>query len=422
MINLGRRTLLQAGAAAAACAALPGVLRDARAGAPPKNLIVVLNAGGWDQTYTLDPKPGVTGIDGAAGTIQTFGNVSVLTDPSRPNVTKFFQQYGAQSTLINGIMVRSFIHPDCTKRILTGTPSDMNPDLGAIAAYELGREMPVPYLVLGSSALSGPLAAITGRAGDTNQITTLLSPDKAYPDPTTGMPAPGVVPTDAEEGLVKKYLTASGERLRATRAQRGSNAKQLDAFLKSLDRAGTLRDFARTQGGWGSQSYTPDLSVQVSVGVAALEKGLSYSVMMQTNNWDTHTNNDRQSSLADALYGGLSTLAQALEQKGLLSKTVILVLSEMGRTPKLNAAAGKDHWPVTSALVFGGGLPGGRVLGGTDDQLGALGMNLKTGAVDTSSNGRQLQTDSLLAGLLKAVGVDPSSYLPNVESFDAFLS
>jgi Protein of unknown function (DUF1501) len=420
MITVGRRTLLRAGAAAAALAALPRVVREARAGALPKNLIVVLNAGGWDQTYTLDPKPGVAGIDAPSGEVRRFGNVPILVDPSRPNVTSFFQQYGATCTVINGIMVRSFIHPDCTKRILTGTPSDANPDLGAIAAYELARDLPVPYLVLGASALSGPLASITGRAGDTNQLTTLLSPEKAYPDPATGLPAPGFVPTDAEEALVKKYLAAGGARLRATRGQRGANAKQVDAFLKSLDRAGLLRDFARSQGGWGAQSYTPNLAVQVSVGVAALEKGLSHSVMMQTNSWDTHTNNGMQSSLADKLYGGLLTLAQALEQKGLLSKTVVLVLSEMGRTPKLNAAAGKDHWPVTSALVFGGGLAGGKVLGGTDDQLGALAMNLGTGAVET--NGRQLQTDALLAGLLKAVGVDPSPYLPNVESLDAFMA
>jgi hypothetical protein len=417
MVRIARRHLLQAGAAAAVTATLPRWVGTARAGTPPKNLILVLQTGGWDTTYTLDPKPGVAGIDAPSGTVQSFANIPVLTDPSRPNVTAFFQRYGASTAVINGIQVRSFIHPDCTKRVLTGTPSDQNPDLGAIAAWEHAKDLPVPYLVLGSSALSGPLAPIVGRAGMTNQISTLLSPGAAYADPGGTTPSPGFVPSDNEEALVKGFLDASAERMRATRGQRGSNAAQIDAFEKSLDRAGLLKAFAQKSGGFGKQAYTPDLSVQVSVGTAALQAGLSYAVMMETTGWDTHANDPLQGPLADSLYKGLLALGEQLETLGMLDNTVVFVLSEMGRTPKLNGAGGKDHWPVTSALVFGAGVAGGRVFGATDNLLGAQSLDFTSGAVDP--NGKQLQTGNLVAGVLALVGVDASSYLPGVEAFHA---
>ena len=101
----------------------------------------------------------------------------------------------------------------------------------------------------------------------------------------------------------------------------------------------------------------------------------------------------------------------------MIDDTVVLVVSEMGRTPKLNATGGKDHWPVTSAMLIGGGLPGGRVLGGTDDALYGRRVSLQTGALD--DGGVQIQYGNFAAGLLEAVGVDATTYLPDAEPFRA---
>jgi uncharacterized protein (DUF1501 family) len=89
----------------------------------------------------------------------------------------------------------------------------------------------------------------------------------------------------------------------------------------------------------------------------------------------------------------------------------------MGRTPKLNAGGGKDHWPVTSAMLLGAGVRGGRVIGATDDSLGALSLDLASGAADPK--GRQLQTGNLVAGVLEHVGVDPTTHFPEVEPLGA---
>ncbi|MEZ4233774.1 MAG: DUF1501 domain-containing protein [Polyangiaceae bacterium] len=415
MYKFDRRRFLSASGLLLAGASLPLVAGEARARAAGKNLIVVLNNGGWDPTYALDPKPGSSVIDAPDGEVTRYGELSVLTHDSRPAVAAFFERFGSLCTIVNGVQVRSFVHSDCMKRVLTGTPSDSNPDFAAVAAYELGRELPVPYLVLGNSALSGPLASITARAGTTNQISALLDPEKSL---LAGEPA--VAPTSGDDQRVRAYLEARAKRMQATRGQRGANRRQLEAFFSSLDRQDLLRRFSKETSGFGDQDYTPDLKVQIQVGSSALQGGLCRSVLMETQNWDTHQGNQQQSELFNGLFAGLTELADTLEEKQLLEQTLVVVMSEMGRTPKLNESEGKDHWPVTSAMIFGGGAPGGRVLGATDDELNALSIDLASGAA--TKGGLQLQTANLLSAVLELAGVDGQSHFPGVEPFHALLA
>jgi hypothetical protein len=412
MSKLNRRDVLRASMALCAAAAVPQVAAPARALGAPKKLVIVLASGGWDTTYALDPKPGSTEIDAPDGQLETLGGIPVLTHAERPSVKTFFERYASLAVVVNGLQVRSFVHSDCMKRVMTGTPSDLNPDVGAIAASELGTELPVPYLVLGNSALSGPLASLTARAGTTNQLGGLLTPDPA----SSAYPA-GFNPSKTERGLADSWARGSAERLVASRGAHGENQRELSSFLKSLERQGLLRQFAEARGGFGERDYTPDLSVQVKVALDALEGGLCHSVMLELADWDTHTGNSRQSEKHEAFFAGLIALSEGLEQKKLLDGSLILVLSEMGRTPKLNSSQGKDHWPVTSALVFGSGVKGGRVIGGTDSLLGALGANLATGAVE--AGGKQIQTGNLAAGVLALAGVDPAQHLPGLEPLHA---
>ena len=83
--------------------------------------------------------------------------------------------------------------------------------------------------------------------------------------------------------------------------------------------------------------------------------------------WDTHEDNDDdQSPLWEGLFDGLNELMTLLDATPgqttptLAGETMVVVMSEMGRTPKLNPANGKDHWPYTSILMVGAGLDGGR--------------------------------------------------------------
>jgi hypothetical protein len=92
--------------------------------------------------------------------------------------------------------------------------------------------------------------------------------------------------------------------------------------------------------------------------------------------WDTHSQIYRE--LKEGYVGGyvgriplldqaLGALIDDLEQCGLLDDTLVVVMGEFGRTPKLNSVAGRDHWPrVFSVLLAGGGVRGGQVVGASD--------------------------------------------------------
>jgi hypothetical protein len=94
--------------------------------------------------------------------------------------------------------------------------------------------------------------------------------------------------------------------------------------------------------------------------------------------WDTHTQIDR--ALREGYVGGhagmipkldqaLAALLADLDERGLLATTLVLVMGEFGRTPKLNTAGGRDHWPrAFSVLLAGAGVRGGQAVGRTDSR------------------------------------------------------
>jgi hypothetical protein len=106
-----------------------------------------------------------------------------------------------------------------------------------------------------------------------------------------------------------------------------------------------------------------------------VERGVPF-VTVTDRGWDTHTN--LATRLKEGYTGGavgkipmldlaFSSLIGDLDERGLLDETLVLVMGEFGRTPKLNTAGGRDHWPrVFSVALAGGGIPGGQVIGRSD--------------------------------------------------------
>jgi hypothetical protein len=93
----------------------------------------------------------------------------------------------------------------------------------------------------------------------------------------------------------------------------------------------------------------------------------------QLANWDAHSDvfPRHKDDLIPPTDRAFATLIQDLESRGLLDSTLVIALGEFGRTPKINASAGRDHWPFCfSAVLAGGGISGGAVHGASD-KLGA---------------------------------------------------
>jgi uncharacterized protein (DUF1501 family) len=417
---ISRRKLL-AGGAAATVGGLVGqrMLGAVHAGpsATPRNLVLVVASGGWDVTYALDPKPGLTSIDAPSGEVQMFGDLPVFVDASRPTVTEFFAAWADRAVVVNGIGVHSISHDDCTRRMLTGTVSDRNPDVGTMTAWAHGRDLPAPYLVLGRTSYAGPHASICARTGTANQIGTLLDPLAAFP--VVGEDLLRFHPDAHESALIRSHVESAAAREQAMRGQVGSNKRRLEDFVRSMQRGEDLLDI----GSLGEFDFTRDIQVQVNLAISALQRGISHVVQLEVGDWDTHENNAGQIEKHEELFAGLVQLLDGLvatpgkaSGSSLLDETVVAVVSEMSRTPKLNPANGKDHWPVTSAMVLGAGVAGGRVLGATDDLAAPLTIDLATGQLDGSQH---LDYDNFVAGVLNLVGVDATEHLPGSEPLHA---
>lgn len=407
-MQFNRRKFL-AGGAALFGAGVATRSRTARAftGNPARNLILVVAGGGWDTTYVLDPKPGIGTVHVPPGEVKEIGGIPFWHHATRPNAAQFLEAYASQTCFVHGVGVQSIVHSDCSKRIMTGTSSETNPDLGAITAYEHGRDLAAPYLVLGQTSYAGPYASIAAKAGTANQLITLI-------DPAAGLTAPGMTLDETEEDLIRKHVLARAERERATRGRFGSNARKLADFADSFDRGDKLRAI----GGSGDFDFTRDFSVQIDVAMQAFETGLAHVVQMQMGDWDSHDDNSRQMYLHEDLFAGLQRLMDELSTRPgknsgnkMIDETVVAVISEMGRTPLLNETGGKDHWPVTSTILMGAGVAGGQAIGGTSKLLEGLPVDFETGAINETA-GQNIQYSNLTAGILQLVGVDSTAYLP----------
>ena len=380
---------------------------------PSRRLLALFAAGGWDTTYALDPKEPPL-ADVPPGAVQLFGGLDVFTDPSRPGVTRYFERHAGATAIVRGIATDGIFHNECQRRIATGKRDDGQPDVGAMVAHDLGNALPIPYLVLGDIAYSGPYAASTARVGTTNQIVELLAP----PDELVA----------GEDALLQRYAAASVERARATRGALGYNRRRVDDFAEAASHAARL---SQLRGRFGARGETQSLASQVSLALDALQQDISHAVMMTTRvGWDSHADNFLQADAHEATFGALTTLLDELVARPgraagskMIDDTVVVVFSELSRTPLTVGEAGhlgKNHWPLTAALVIGGGVRGGQVFGATTPASGGVAIDLATG--QPSPAGLQPMYSHFIAGLLAACGADPSVHFGELAVFDAFLS
>ncbi|HEY2931133.1 MAG TPA: DUF1501 domain-containing protein [Acidobacteriota bacterium] len=113
-------------------------------------------------------------------------------------------------------------------------------------------------------------------------------------------------------------------------------------------------------------------------------------------NWDTHGQNftTLEKLLLPELDTAYSALLEDLDQRGLLASTLVVLMGEFGRTPEVNADAGRDHWSKAFSVVLsGGGVKGGQILGVTDSK-----------AAEVVSD--PYQVEDLVATLYDRVGID----------------
>ena len=412
-LHIRRRALL--GGAAAGCALMGLPQRLARARAPAAgelNFLFVFNTGGWDPTRVfatvfdnsdVDMEP-----DSEPGEV---GGIAFVDHPERPAVRRFFEANASRALVVNGVQVRSIAHDICTMLALTGGTTGQTPDWATLIAQADASRPTLPHLVLGGPSFPGDLGALVARSGQNGQLEALLSGDVLdYSDlPVGGLTGPA-------ESIVDAYLQRRS-RARADAARSARAAGLAGTFDEALEKSLGLKDYRYVMDFTGGVG----LGDQAAVAIDALSLGLSRCVSLGGgDNWDTHAgNDDGQSPLWEGLFSGLTELMERLDAapgraaSRLSDETVVVVLSEMGRTPQLNATLGKDHWPFTSAMILGPGITGGRVVGAFDDSYyGAL---VDPGSAEISGDGKILSVESLGGALLALADIDPLEHISGVD-------
>lgn len=394
-----RRLVGSLAASTALLAAAPTVL--ASRGAGRCRFLFVSAEGGWDPLCVFAPMFAAPDIDmEPQAEPWTIGGLSLVDHPARPRTRAFFEQHHRDVALLNGVSTRSVNHETCQVVALTGSTSRDRADWATLLGHAEREATSLPHLVVSGPAFAGPHSVFVSHARGLLQPTidgTILQIGDSPLPPPSG-PA---------SRIVDHFL----ERRGLARAQGAEDARALVDYREALTRARSLSDASlelRLVSG-------DDFASRLQTAVSALAAGVCRCASVGTEFvWDTHTDNSLQSGLFESFFEDLArvlaTLATTPGPEGdpLSQDTVVVITSEMARTPAFNGTGGRDHWPFTSMMLLGPGIVGDRAYGGYSSLYTGVGVDAG-GDLDPSQPG--VPAEALGASLLMLGGLDPAEHL-----------
>ena len=424
-----------------------------------KACILLLPYGSPPQHETFDPKPEAPKeIRGELNSIPTDLS-GVRIGELLPRISQIMDRL----TVVRSMTHPYPVH--CTAYVTSGIPDyspalESRPDdpklwpyVGSVVDYAdehqspnsipaVPRNMALPWKMnsrggpVASGVQAGPYAAFLGSAydpvltdfvGEASRSTTKISPagGKKHTvfDPYAGIRPDGrfvFAKTDLPQGLTLDRLN-----------RRTSLRSQLNQARRTLDRSRSVDNFDRFQNQALSlisseevhraiDMQQEEMSLRENYGMTLfgqsclvarrlVEAGSRFVTVFWdeyaylNTDWDTHWNHHFR--LKDRLLPGFdlafSGLIADLEDRGMLDETLIVWMSEHGRTPKFNGNAGRDHWSrVYSIAMAGGGVPGGNIVGSSDSIAGDVATN-------------PVSPKDILATIFHLLGVDPHMMVAN---------
>jgi uncharacterized protein (DUF1501 family) len=325
-----------------------------------RSLIVLWMQGGPSQLETFDPHPGSPIAHSSTKAIKTAAKGIQVAD----GLPLLAEQMAAVS-LIRSVVSQEGDHERATYTVKTGfrpDPTLVHPSLGAIVCHQLAGDVEIPRHI---SILPGPWPARGGYLGSQYDAFKTFDPLGPVPDVTARVSPQraarrlndleNVVEASFARGRIKSLAerTQHGASIAAARQMMSSD--QLKAFDVGQAPESLKRQFGDTPFGRACLA-----AVQlVEVGVRCVE--------IQLDGWDTHaTNESLVRGRNEILDPAFAALLQQLTERELIDSTVVLWMGEFGRTPRVNPAGGRDHWPHGfSVALAGGGIQGGRAFGET---------------------------------------------------------
>lgn len=334
-------------------------IERSRPGAPPKSLIILWLAGGPSQLETFDPHPDTEIAAGSKA--RPTRNPDAILGEGLEQVADLMDRI----SLVRSIVSKEGDHERATYNGKTGfrpTPTLVHPSIGAVCCHQTKDNVEIPRHV---SILPDQWPALGGYLGAKYDAFKIGDPRQSIPDVSATVPEPRFQQRLRDLDIVERQfqrgrpanLDEDQLRHRASMeaALRMMSSEQLAAFDITHESQSVIEPFGDTPFGRGCLAAAR----LVDAGVRCVEVTL--------NGWDSHVNNhELQANAISQLDPALAALIHDLERRELLDHTVVLVGGEFGRTPQVNPAGGRDHWPHGFSMALaGGGIRGGQVVGET---------------------------------------------------------
>lgn len=365
--------------------------------------IMIAAIGGWDVTSFCDPKPNIAG----ERTINTWadqesiGQVGNIRFAPVAQNQAFFERFYQDMLVINGIDTQTNSHDDGVRHTWSGRLGFGYPSFGSIVSASVAPDLP---LSLVHAAGYSETAGVTrfSRLQNPDNITNLINDSIVEQgDNSYGLFEHG------ELSLIEQYQQARLERLMEDstalpRQVRGQN----NLYLANATR-GELDSFAALL---PDEFESDNVLRSAQLALLAYRSGLCVACQLGFNGFDTHQNHDETHFTAmERLTDLVHYLYDQAEAGGYAEKLVVCMSSDFGRQPYYNAGAGKDHWPIGSAIILQRGASwGNRVVGATDEMHNKLAidpLNLQV----APSGGVELQPKHLQLAMRQLAGVDQGS-------------
>lgn len=367
---------------------------------------VVFNAsGGWDTTYLMDPK-GVDGLNRLYKEEEIITQGAHRLAPTAAHIEAgmsnedFFKKYGDELLVLNGLDYSVNNHSPCARYMATGKLDSLAyPTFAALVAACKGSEVPLAFLTFGQYSATGNLVPMA-------RVPYLTSLNKlANADAVSGVarhPYHDDFVLDRIEAALQDQIKARVSKIRLPRVERSQSmlyAAQLNS--KALERVTPFIPKSSRKG---------RLMQQANIALACFKAGVCVSANLSIGQFDSHNNNDTaQMKLIPEFLDGIDYLLTKSEELKIRENLVVVIQSEMGRTPKYNKGNGKDHWSVGSIMFMGRGIQGNRVIGATDEKQFAVPISPKSLSAD-KDNGIRVRPEHIHAALRKLAGIDTHAF------------
>jgi hypothetical protein len=376
-------------------------LKKTEAAGYPGPYYVVLNAsGGWDTTYLMDPK-GVDGIN------RLYQQGDILTEgahrfaPTAKHIEKgmsnedFFKTYGKELRTLNGLDLSVNNHTPCARYMATGKLDSTNfPTFPALVAACHGADAPLAFLTFGNYSATGNLVPMS-RVPYLQSLNLLAKADFVEGNERAPYHDPFV--SDRIEKALQEQFNACVSSVRLPRVERSQsmlysaqvNSKALQRVVPFIPK----------------QQAKERLAQQADIALASFKAGVCISANLSIGQFDSHNNNDiDQMKLIPEFLAGIDYVLKRAEELQIREKLVVVMQSEMGRTPTYNNGNGKDHWSINSIMFLGSGIAGNRVIGATDEKQQLIALDPRTLAISEQS-GTRIRPEHIHEALRSLAGI-----------------